>query len=178
MQGNDEKKHLIVNKIEYILRIHIEDFQAKEKTLVKNQVTYSEFIRTIISRTFTTVGFLATALIAIAAFKILEPVYNAQLILLILLLIDLGVGAITFGIFGNHARRSKAAWLEIEDGYNRSITHINELRIFLTKKEIKIDEMNVEKVSLFGSCYLVYLLEDLIKIHQALQHTLNSIFSS
>jgi hypothetical protein len=178
MQENDEKKRLLVNKLEYILRIHLEDFQSKQQAVVKNQVTYSEFIRSIISRTFATVGFLATALIAIAAFKILEPIHNTQLFLLILLLIDLAVGAITFGVFGNHSRSSKAAWSEIENAYNASIAHINELRIFLTEKEIIINETNAEKLFLLSSCYLAYLLEDLIRIHQALQDTLNSIFSS
>lgn len=120
---------------------------------------------------------MATTLGGIAAFKVFQGVPQATVISLILLGIDLIIGALSFAIFGNHLRVSSRGWMCVEDAYNGAISHLGDFRVFLARIELNKD-LEVAQPHILSFYWQVYLHKDRINMHKAFQHALNSVYST
>ena len=149
--------------------------QSEKDAIAKYRELYLQYFRNAKNATITSAAFVATFLIATVTFKVVPQL---QGIAIIFLIIDVFVGVLAFAIFGNHLRISSQGWLKVEDAYNEAISHLQDLRIFAVQKTLKIDLVNTMQLDIL-SCYSrIHLHKDRIKIHDALQYALNSIYST
>ncbi|MFY9795043.1 MAG: hypothetical protein WAJ93_05080, partial [Candidatus Nitrosopolaris sp.] len=148
MTEDVEKKKWFINNIDCILQIRLDEFKSDRESAVSYSVRYREVLTTFRSKIFGSAAVIATILVAIVAFKVLQPYVNIALILLI---IDLAiVGAAEYG-FSKHSRKSAKLWYELDQKYVSAITYINKERIFLDSTRLRIDSVKPEQLDLLVS---------------------------
>lgn len=170
-----QHKQCIVSKIDQILQIQLMKLQSEKDAIANYRELYLQYFRMAKNATITSAAFVATFLISTVAFKVVP---QFQGIAIVLLIIDVFVVVLGFAIFGNHLRVSSQGWFRVEDAYNAAISHLQDLRIFVSQKALKIDDVNVMQLDIL-SCYSrIHSHKNRIKIHEALLFALNSVYYS
>lgn len=168
MGGNGGEGAQSIDKIDYILQIEIQRLQSEKETVAEYGEFHLTIIRTVRSRIFTTIGTLATVLLAAAAFQNLQQNQYWLNWIYTVLVIDFVFAAIAYGYFVYHTTIANRAWLRLRNDYNTIIFSLYEQRIFLVNKSLNI-EVNRKQISTLSLYIKVVLGVDRIKIYDALR---------
>ncbi|MFY9796374.1 MAG: hypothetical protein WBF33_20475 [Candidatus Nitrosopolaris sp.] len=175
MSDELQEKQWIVSKIDQVLQVQLMKLQSEKDAIAKYRELYLQYFRSAVNATIASAAFVATVLIATVAFKVVPQFLGLAIILLV---IDVFVGLLAFAIFGNHLRVSSQGWLRVEDSYNTTISHLQDLRIFVTQKALKIESVNTKQLNILSRYSRIHLHKDRKEMKDALQYALNSVYST
>lgn len=176
MDENAGKRAQSIDKIVYILQIEIQRLQSEKEAIQGYGELNLTIIRTVRSRVFTTIGTLATVLLAAAAFQNLQQDQYWLNWIYTILLIDFVFAAIAYGYFVYLMTFASRAWLRIGNLYNTIIFSLYKQQIFLVDKSLNI-EVGAKQISTISLYIKIVLGINQIKIDDGLRNVIKSLSS-
>jgi hypothetical protein len=145
-----ERKQSLANKANSILEIELENLNSEKETVALYRDIHHHKIISFRDKIFKSAATAATLLTAILAFKstdlVNEQIKNLltqyQLGIIIILVIDIIIVFVAEYWFSRYIQNDRISWFQLEDEYISAMGYINDVKIFISSKELANDTIN------------------------------------